>query len=273
MHKNITVIKSQKTFGVENIKEIWRYKELLYFLAWRDFKVKYKQTVFGILWTLLQPLTTMIVFSVVFGTFIKIPSSTVPYPIFVFTGLLFWDFFSSSLSKISSSIIDNQSLITKIYFPRLILPLAAPMTKFIDFFIASLILIGMMIYFRYTPHLLGYLILPLLLGIAFFSALGIGLLFASLNVKYRDVKYILPFFIQTIFFITPVIYPPTILGRHSWILNLNPMTGIINTARSILLGSSVHWVTLFLAGGISVLLLLVGLAYFYRTKRSFADNI
>ncbi|VAW32344.1 O-antigen export system, permease protein, partial [hydrothermal vent metagenome] len=235
---NTTIIKPKKTFSIEDFKEIWRYKELLYFFTWKDLKVRYKQTAIGILWALFQPFIIMVVFSVFFGKFARMPSDGIPYPIFVYTGLLFWQFFSGALTETSKSLVGNSNIITKVYFPRLILPISGVLTKFVDFFIASIILAGMMIYYGYAPSMLGILIIPLLLLITFMASVGGGLFLASINVKYRDVRYVLPFFIQILLFVTPVIYPASIAGKYSWILALNPMTGVIKAARASLLGNA-----------------------------------
>ena len=175
----VTVIKPKKTISWEDIKELWKFKELLYFFTWRDIKVRYKQTAIGILWALFQPFMTMVVFSVFFGGLAKMPSDGVPYPIFVYTGLLLWQFFSGALSDTSGCLISNQGIITKVYFPRLLLPISSTITKFVDFAIASTILVAMMIYYQYTPNLIGLLILPLLLLITFMASVGGGLFLAS----------------------------------------------------------------------------------------------
>lgn len=274
MSLQTTIIRPKKNISWIDIKELWQYHELLYFFTWRDLKVRYKQTMIGIIWALFQPFVTMVVFSVFFGKFAKIPSEGIPYPLFVFVGLLIWQFFSGALGETSNSLVGNQSIITKVYFPRLILPMSSILTKFVDFLIASIILAGLMIYYNYTPHLLGLIILPVLLFISFIAALGGGLILSSINVKYRDVRYALPFFIQILLFVTPVIYPPSIAGNYGWILALNPMTGVVNAARSSLLGTGViDWLSLLLSFTVSVFLLLIGFVYFKKTERYFADIV
>lgn len=269
---NVTIIRPKKVLSMRDLKELWDYKELLYFFVWRDFKVRYKQTIIGIGWAIFQPFMTMVVFSVFFGALLKIPSDGVPYPIFVYTGLLFWQFFSSALSETSNVLISNQSIITKVYFPRLILPLSSVATKLVDFAIASVILVGMMIYYGYTPHLIGLLILPLLLAITFMASVGGGLFLAAINVKYRDVRYILPFFIQILMFLTPVIYPASIAGKYSWILALNPMMGVIQSARASLLGTApINWTLIAISFTACSILLAVGIIYFKKVERYFAD--
>ncbi len=270
----IIVIKPKKIFSLNDIKEIWNYRELLYFFTWRNLKVRYKQTAIGALWAIFQPFITMVVFSVFFGELLNVPSDGVPYPIFVYTGLLFWQFFSSSLSDTSNVLVANQTIITKVYFPRLVLPFSSIATKFIDFLFGAIILVGMMFYYGYTPHISGLLIIPLLLIITFLASLGLGLFLASINVKYRDVVYVLPFFIQILMFVTPVIYPARIAGRYAKILNLNPMLGVIESARSALLGTtSLDWTLINVSILSTLILLIVGIYTFKKTERYFADII
>jgi len=270
----ITIIKPKKLFSFADLKEVWDYRELLYFFTWRDLKVRYKQTAIGALWAVFQPLLTMVVFSLFFGQLLKVPSDGVPYPIFVYTGLLFWQFFSTALADTSNVLIVNQAIITKVYFPRLLLPLSTVATKFIDFLIALIILIFMMIYYGYTPHLVGLFILPLLLLITSMASVGLGLFLASINVKYRDVRYILPFFIQILLFVTPVIYPAGILGKYSWVLALNPMMGVIQSARAALLGTTVlNWLLVSISLLATACILAVGIYTFKKTERYFADII
>lgn len=270
----VTIIRPKKVFSFNDLKEVWRYKELLYFFTWRDFKVRYKQTFIGILWAIFQPFMTMVVFSLFFGRLLHIPSDNVPYPIFVYTGLLFWQFFSSALSETSNVLIANQSIITKVYFPRLILPLSSVATKFVDFAIAAVILGGMMAYYGYTPQLMSVVVIPILLVITFMTAVGGGLFLAAINVKYRDVRFVLPFFIQILLFITPVIYPASIAGAYSWLLAFNPMMGVIQNARAVLLGTApINWVLIGISFTATAVLLVIGVIYFKKVERYFADII
>lgn len=274
MSQNVTVIRPKKLFHLSDLRELWQYKELLYFFTWRDLKVRYKQTAIGAAWAIFQPFVTMVVFTVFFGQLAKIPSDNVPYPIFVYVGLLFWQFFSSALSDTSSVLITNQAIITKVYFPRLILPISAVITKLVDFAIAAVILVGLMFYYGYTPHLGGLLILPLLLVISFMAAVGGGLLLAAINVKYRDVRYALPFFIQILLFLTPVIYPASIAGKYSKILAINPMMGVIQNARAALLGTApINWTLISISFIACMVLLLVGIYVFKKVERYFADIV
>jgi lipopolysaccharide transport system permease protein len=272
--EQVTIIRPKKLFSFNDFKELWDYYELLYFFSWRDLKVRYKQTFVGVLWAVFQPFITMVVFSVFFGTLAKIPSDGVPYPIFVYVGLLFWQFFSGALSDTSNSLITNQSIVTKIYFPRLVLPISTVITQLVDFAIGTTILIGLMFYYGYAPHLAGLLILPLLLIITFLASIGLGLCLASINVKYRDVRYVLPFFIQMLLFVTPVIYPAGIAGKYSWILAINPMMGVIQSARAALLGTTVlNWTLVSISLLATLILTLLGVYMFKRTERYFADII
>lgn len=267
-------IKPKKTFQIDDAKEVWRYKELLFFFVWRDIKVRYKQTVIGIGWAIFQPFITMVVFSVFFGKLMQVPSDGIPYPIFVYTGLLFWQFFSSALSDTSNSLIGNASIITKVYFPRIILPMADTANKFVDFFFASVALVYLMFHYNYLPDFKGLLLVPLLLLITAATAVGLGLLLASVNVKYRDVRYVLPFFMQLLLFLTPVIYPSSIAGKYAWILSLNPMTGVIKAARTGLLGTGpIGWYSLGISSIMAAVFLLFGIYFFKKTERYFADIV
>lgn len=271
---NVTIIKPKKVFSLRDLKEIWQYKELLYFFTWRDLKVRYKQTIIGILWAIFQPFFVMVVFSIFFGSLAKMPSDGIPYPIFVYVGLLFWQFFSSALSEASGSLVSNQAIFTKTYFPRLILPISSTIPHFVDFLIASVILVGLMFFYHYVPSLIGLLILPLLVLITFLTASGLGIFLAAVNVKYRDVRYVLPFFIQMLMFVTPVIYPVSILKNYSWILAINPMTGVIQAARATILGvASINWTLLLISGLVCISILIIGIIYFKKTEKYFADLV
>lgn len=268
------VIRPKKTFSLDDLKEIWHYRELLYFFTWRDLKVRYKQTAIGVAWAVFQPLVTMVVFTVFFGGLAKIPSDGIPYPIFVFTGLLFWQFFSTALSETSNCLVSNQAIITKVYFPRLILPLSSVMTKLVDFFIAAIILALMMIYYGFIPQTQSFIVIPIVLLISFMCSVGLGLILAAINVKYRDVRYALPFFIQMLLFVTPVIYPASIAGKYSWVLALNPMTGAIQSSRASLLGTTpVNWELISVSFIACVVLMFVGIYIFKKVERYFADII
>ena len=270
----ITIIKPKKTFSLNDLKEVWKYKELLYFFTWRDLKVRYKQTFVGAGWAIFQPFVTMVVFTIFFSKLANIPSNGVPYPIFVYTGLLFWQFFSSALGDTSNCLISNKSIITKVYFPRLILPLSSVLTKLVDFGISALVLILLMFYYGFVPRLESVFVIPIVLAISFMASVGLGLTLAAINVKYRDVRYALPFFIQMLLFVTPVIYPASIAGKYSWLLALNPMTGAIQSARASLLGTTpINWTLIGISFLACAVLLLIGIYVFKKVERYFADII
>ncbi|MBU1092775.1 ABC transporter permease [Patescibacteria group bacterium] len=260
-----------------NLKELWRFRDLLYIFIWRDIKVRYKQTLLGIAWAILQPLITMIIFSLFFGRLMKVPSQGVPYPVFVYAGLLLWNYFFSALTDISNSLIGNENMIKKVYFPRIILPIAQATTPAVDFAFAFIVLLGLMWFYQYPPQWIGILILPVLLAMALSAALGLGLFLAALNAKYRDIRYVLPFFTQLLLFVTPVIYPIDIIPeRFQVIAMLNPLTGIITVSRSFLLGSPLpnNWGQLLGISALIIVLLFVGgIAYFRKTERFFADEL
>lgn len=267
------IIKSKKSFSID-FAELRRFRELFWSLAVRDLKVRYKQTFVGVAWAILQPFILMIVFTVFFGRLGGISEGGVPYPIFVFVGLLFWNYFSNGLSSMAGSLVANQAIIQKIYFPRIILPLSSVVVYLIDFAIASLILVGLMFYYGYTPSLLGLaLIIPALM-IASLAFSGLGLFLSAVNVKYRDVRYVLPFFIQTLLFITPVIYPASILGSYQWLWYLNPMSGVIDAMRTGLLGTAaINWQLLTISALVSIVFFIGGVIYFNKTEKYFADIV
>ena len=253
--------------------ELWRYRELFLILVWRDIKVRYKQTAIGIIWAVFQPLLTMAIFTVFFGRLARVPSDNIPYPIFVYSGLLLWNYYSTALTNSSNCLVENEGIVKKIYFPRLILPLSTTITPTIDFLIALMILFVLMIYYHFIPNLYGILLIPILLFAAFISALGLGVLFAAINVKYRDVRYALPFFIQIMMFITPVIYPVSIIPvKYQWLAYLNPMTGIVSLSRSTLLHTNPIDIKLLMLSLISsIIILIFGITFFRKTEKFFAD--
>jgi len=270
----ITIIKPSKGWSALNLRDLWNYRELLYFLIWRDIKVLYKQTVIGAAWAILQPLLTMVVFTIFFGKIAKIPSEGIPYPIFSYSGLLIWTYFSSGVSNSGNSLIGSANLITKVYFPRLIIPLSSSLSGVVNYSIAFLILIFMMLYYGFLPNY-SIILLPLIVFLAFISATGLGLWLSALNVKYRDVRYVIPFFIQLLLFTTPVIYPVTILPeRFRWILSLNPIFGIIDAHRACILGyKPIDWFSFNISTAMTLFIFITGLYFFRRTERFFADVI
>jgi|WetSurMetagenome_2_1015567.scaffolds.fasta_scaffold02494_6 lipopolysaccharide transport system permease protein len=254
-------------------RELWQYRELLRFLAVRDIKVKYKQTVLGGLWAVLQPFLSMVVFTIFFGHLTQIPSDEMPYPIFVYTALLPWQFFSNGISNAGNSLVASSNLISKVYFPRLIIPTASLGAGLIDFFVAFILLIGMMVYYGIHPGI-QIILFPFLLLFAIIATLGVGLILSALNVAYRDFRHAIPFLVQFWLFATPVIYPASIVPEAwRWLLNLNPMAGLISAFRSSLLDQTVLWQDLAISAAVSLALLLLGIWYFAKTERRFADII
>ncbi|WP_448571125.1 ABC transporter permease [Trichothermofontia sp.] len=256
-------------------RDLWRYRELFYFLAWRDILVRYKQTAIGIAWALLRPFLTMVVFTIVFGQLAQLPSEGVPYPILVFAAMLPWQFFASALAEASNSLITNANLIAKVYFPRLVIPASAVIVSFVDFLISGLILLGLMAWYNFVPSW-RILSLPLFTAIAFAAAMGGGLWLAALNVKYRDFRYVVPFLVQFGLYISPVGFSSSIVPEQWRLLySLNPMVGVIDGFRWAILGGTAtlylpgFWLSLTLVGG----LLSSGLWFFRRVERTFADVI
>ncbi len=256
------------------LAELWEYRELLYFLAWRDIKVRYKQTLLGAAWAIVQPFFTMVVFSIVFGRLAKIPSDGLPYPVFAYCGLLPWQLFAYALAQCGNSLVGNQNLITKVYFPRLVIPLAAVLAGLLDFAIAFLVLLGMMAYYGIAPTS-ATVTLPVFVLVAVATAIGAGLWLSALNVQYRDVRYTIPFLTQFWLFATPVAYPASLVPEP-WrvVLGLNPMAGVVEGFRWALLGTAQAPGSLLAVSVAVILVLLVsGLYYFRRMEKTFADVV
>ena len=256
--------------------DLWRFRELFFILAWRDVAVRYKQTVAGILWALLQPLLTMIIFTEIFGRVAKMPTEGgAPYPLLVLAGMLPWQFFAASLSGSSQSLVGNANLISKVYFPRMIIPAGAVITAFVDFLISFVILIGMMIWYQFWPSF-RLLTLPLFVTIAFLGALGPGLLLTALTVKYRDFRFVIPFIVQFGLYVSPVGFSSTVFySKWRLLYSLNPMVGVIDGFRwAILDGGTAFYLPGFLIScSVAILMLVAGIFYFRRTERTFADVI
>ena len=253
--------------------ELWEYRELLYFLVWRDIKIRYKQTVLGASWAVIQPVFTMIVFSIFFGKLGKIPSDGIPYPIFSFAALVPWVFFSNALSQSSNSVVGSSNLITKVYFPRLVIPLSSVGSGLIDFLLAFLVLIVMMAGYGIVPTA-NILWLPVFVLFALLTALGAGLWLSALNVQFRDVRYVIPFLTQFWLFATPIAYPSSLLAEP-WrsIYGCNPMVGVVEGFRWVLLGSGYPGASLWFSGGVSAALVISGLYYFRKMEKTFADIV
>ncbi len=255
------------------LRDLWQYRELLYFLTWRDVKVRYKQTVIGFLWAIIQPFLKMVVFSVIFGSLAKMNSEGFPYPIFLYAGLLPWQFFASSVSRSGESVVGSASLITKVYFPRLIIPIASVGACLVDFAISFIILIVMMFYYNIIPTVSTFMVLPLVVA-TIFTALGVGMLISALNVAYRDFRYIVPFFVQIWMFLTPVIYSTVMIPENwRWLILLNPMAGIVDAYRSAILGKPFEWGNLGISIVIAAVIFFCGLMYFRKTEKYFADIV
>ncbi|MGD0296806.1 MAG: ABC transporter permease [Bryobacteraceae bacterium] len=256
-----------------NFREFWRYRELLVFLTQRDIKIRYKQTALGVMWAVLQPLLTMLVFTILFGRVAKMPSEGVPYPLFAYAGLLPWTFFANGLTTSSNALVNNSNLVGKVYFPRLIMPAAAVLAGLVDLGIAFLLLFGLFAFYHVslTWNLLA---LPLLIVLVTLLSLGIGLFLSALNVRYRDIRHALPFFIQLGMFATPIIYPMSAIPvRYRWFVALNPMAGVVEGFRASLLGGHLDWPAL-LQSAIVTLVVLAGSALYFRSmEKSFADVI
>jgi lipopolysaccharide transport system permease protein len=256
------------------LKEFWEYRELFYFLVWRDVKIRYKQTVLGATWAIIQPFFMMIVFTVFFGKMAKMPSDGIPYPVFSYAALLPWTYFSAALTHSGNSLLAGANLVRKVYFPRVALPAASALGGLVDFAIAFVILFGLMFYYDITPGV-GLLLWPVLMMPLVLLAMGIGMILSSLNVKYRDIKYAIPFLVQTLLFVTPIIYPSSIAPeRFRFLLSLNPLTGLIEAFRASALPSkTVDWPLLGLSVGITLVIFVLGAMYFRKTEREFADVI
>jgi lipopolysaccharide transport system permease protein len=268
------VITPSRGWVALRLGELWDYRELLYFLTWRDIKVRYKQTVLGALWAIVQPVLTMVVFSIVFGRLAGIPSDGLPYPLFAFCALLPWQLFAHALTESGNSLVGSQNLITKVYFPRLVIPLAAVVVGLVDFGVAFSVLLGMLAWYGVVPPVTAVM-LPLFVLLALATALGVGLWLSALNVQYRDVRYTIPFLTQFWLFITPVAYPASLIPEP-WrpVYALNPMVGVVEGFRWALLGRGQGpGLALAVSVGVTLLLLLTGLAYFRRMERTFADVV
>lgn len=271
----LTILQPAKGLGALNLRDLWLYRELIYFMTWRDLKVRYKQTLLGAGWAILRPLMTMVVFSIFFGDLAQVPSDGLPYPIFSFAALVPWGLFSDAVSVAGRSLVQNRHMITKVYFPRVILPLSSILAGVVDFLIAFVILIGMMVFYKIAPTPQVWT-LPLFLLLALVTSTGVGLWLAALNVQYRDVNYMTPFLTQFWLFVTPIAYPASMVPKQ-WqlIYSLNPMAGVVEGFRWALLGTEqgAPGPMLIVSSLVAVVLLVSGLVYFRRMERNFADMV
>ena len=269
----LVVIQPTKRWSLLSFNEIWAYRELLFFLTWRDVKVRYKQTALGAAWAILQPLFMMVIFTIFFGRLAGVGSSGIPYPVFALAGLVPWTFFSNAITASGNSLVGSANLITKVYFPRLIVPAAAMLAGLVDFVLAFVLLCLLMLYYHIVPTI-QILFLPVLVLLTALFSLGVGTWFAALNVKYRDVRFALPFLIQLWLFVSSVILPSAAIPtKWRWLLLLNPMSGIIEGYRSALFGLPFDWPALGIASGLTIFTLLYAVYSFGRVERSFADII
>jgi len=269
----LTIIQPKKGWVSLDVREILRYRDLLYFLVWRDIKVRYKQTAIGVAWAVVQPFMSMVVLSVIFGRWVKMPSEGYPYPIFIFAGLLPWTFFANAIGACANSVVGSSSLLTKVYFPRLVIPMASVGAGIIDFLISLVVMFLLMFHYGVQWHM-GLLALPFLFLAVLFTALGIGTFFSALIVAYRDFRYVIPFVLQLWMFVTPVIYSPELFPeKWRWTFNLNPMAGLIDGFRSSFLGQSFHPGAFMMSFSVSVALFFIGVGYFRQVEKDFADII
>ncbi len=275
-HQPTTIyIKPTKGLAALNLRDLWIYRELVFFMVWRDVKVKYKQTLLGMAWAVIQPVMTMLVFTFVFGTVAKVPTDGIPYPVFSFAALLPWGLFEVALNQGSRSLVAHNNMVTKIYFPRLILPISSVFAGLVDFLIAFVILIGLLFYYQVSPAYNLLWTLPFFILLAIITALGVALWLSAINVKYRDVNQALPFLTRFWLFITPIAYSSEIIsGKWQYLYYLNPMAGVVDGFRWALLGTGIGpGPTLWVSTGISILILISGLFYFRSMEKTFADTI
>jgi lipopolysaccharide transport system permease protein len=272
-HRHTTIIEPQRGWRMLDWRELWAYRELFWVLTTRDVKVRYKQTVLGSAWAIIRPLTSMLIFSIVFGRLAKMPSDGVPYPIFVFAGLLPWMFFSSAVASAGGALVGSSHLVSKVYFPRLIIPLSSLGTPLVDLLVSTAVLLGLMLWYGvgWGPQLLAA---PLMLVAVVFAALGVGTLLSALTVAYRDFTHLTPFMIQIWMYATPVVFPISLVPeKWRWILYMNPMTGLVEGFRSAFLGRPFDLTALAFSCAVSLLVFLAGVAWFERVERRFADII
>ncbi|HEY9405263.1 MAG TPA: ABC transporter permease [Pyrinomonadaceae bacterium] len=270
--KPLVSIRPSTSWSPLNLRDLWQYRDLLYFLVLRDIKVRYKQTALGVAWAVVQPLLTMLIFSFIFGRLAGIKTDGIPYPLFAYAGLLSWTFFANAVTSSGNSLVGSANLITKVYFPRLLIPVAAVIAGLVDFAIAFVLLAVLMVYYR-VELTWQILMLPVLMSLTTLLAVGIGMWLSALNVKYRDIRHALPFLIQLWFFASPIIYPASIFEQWRWLLALNPMAGLIEGYRAALYGSPFDWAMIALSAGLTLTLLIYATFTFRRMEKSFADII
>lgn len=269
-------IKPQKGINI-NLKELWEYRELFYFFTWRNIKVKYKQAFLGCLWAILRPFITMVIFAFLFGKVLDISTDGIPKPIFYFSGLLIWNIFSLGVTESGNSMVTNSNIIKKIYFPRLIIPMSSILSAVFDFLMAFTVFIGLIIYYEMDVNVLKMLfLLGFSLLLTIISTFGIGCIFAALNVKYRDFRYIVPFFVQSLMFLSPVIYPVSVFNNYPWakyVLAINPMTSAVNLSRNSVIDAPIDYNALIISTATGIILFITGILYFRKSESYFADIV
>jgi len=270
----IIVLKPSKGWLGIDFKELWRYRELVFFLTWRDIKVRYKQALLGVSWAILQPLLTMVIFTLIFGVLLNTPSENVPYPLFSLTALLPWQLFATALQRSSISLVGNANLLTKIYFPRLAIPLSSVFAALVDFGVSFIVLLGVMFYYQYWPGWNILWLIPMIL-LALLTALAVGLWLSALNVQYRDVQHMVPFIIQVWMYASPIVYPIETIPEGTWryLYSLNPMVGVIQGFRWVLLGGAPPDLTALISIAVVIIILISGLFYFRKMEKTFADIV
>lgn len=272
-NRPLVTIESDQSLVKLDLRDLWSYRELLYFLMWRDIKVRYKQTLLGAAWAIIQPLFTMLIFALFFGKLVGVPSDNIPYPLFAYSGLLLWMYFANAVVNSGNSLIGNANLITKVYFPRMLIPASAVAAGLMDFAISSVILCGLLIYYGVALSW-NFILLPILVLLLTLLALGIGMWMSALNVKYRDIRYALPFVIQLWMFISPIIYPLSVVPQKwRWVLAFNPLTGIIEGFRALLFGRTFDWKLALISTIITFAILLYSAFNFRRMEQHFADAV
>jgi lipopolysaccharide transport system permease protein len=268
------VIQRSSAWRGIDFREVWRYREMLYFLVWRDVKVRYKQTTLGITWALIQPLLGMIVLAFVFGRVAKLPSEGIPYPLFAFAGMLPWTFFSNAVTNGSMSIVTSGNLLTKVYFPRILIPVATVLTALVDFFIAAVMLLPLFLYYRFVPDARLIYGFPLAMVVCLAFALGLSIVLSALVVRYRDLRHAVPFLMQIWMFATPIVYSLSVIpGKYRWVVNVNPMAPVIEAFRRAIFGGAIATTGLFWAAVVAAALIFAGSVYFRHLERVFADVI
>ncbi len=270
----VIYLRPPKGWSALNLRDLWFYRELIYFMTWRDVKVRYKQAVLGISWAILNPVLTMVIFSIIFGSLAKLPSEGIPYPLFSYAGLLPWNLFAMALQRSSTSLVSNGNLLTKVYFPRLVIPFASVLAALVDFGLSFLVMLGLMVYFKVWPSWNMLWLIPLSL-LAMVTAMSVGIWLSALNVQYRDVQQMVPFLVNAWMYASPVAYSAGLIPQGKWqiVYGLNPMAGVIQGFRWALLGGSPPDKLLIISISVVIVLLVSGLFYFRRMERTFADTI